>query len=100
MTLPAMIEDRVERFELLIGSSQSHPKKLSLISYKNVLSMTFSSTMDDNSVEQFMLSFLADRGIDITVSCNETPAPERAKKSKKSQPEGGECPCDTADTAG
>jgi len=100
MTLPPMIEDRVERFELLIGSSYSHPKKLSLISYKNVLSLTFSSTMDDNSMEQFMLSFLADRGIDITVSCNETPAPERAKKSKPRQPEGGEAVCDTADTAG
>ena len=100
MTLPPMIEDRVERFELLIGSSYSHPKKLSLISYQNVLSLTFSSTMDDNSVEQFMLSFLADRGIPVTVSCNETPAPERVKKQKKQPPEGGDDACATADTAG
>lgn len=100
MTLPPMIEDRVERFELLIGSSYSHPKKLSLISYQNVLSLTFSSTMDDNSVEQFMLSFLADRGIPVTVSCNETPAPERVKKQKNQPPEGGDDACAAADTAG
>ena len=83
ITLPDTISERVERFEALIGGSQTHVKKTSLCSYKNNIVLTFSSTVDDNSLEQYMLSYLAKCGIDVTVSSNETPAPVKEKKPKK-----------------
>ncbi|MBE6611448.1 MAG: hypothetical protein E7632_03045 [Ruminococcaceae bacterium] len=81
--LPPMIEDRVERFELLIGASESHPKKMTIISYQNQAALAFSSTIEDNSVEQFMLSYLSEAGLTVTVSSNDTPAPAKVKKPKK-----------------
>lgn len=80
--LPEVISDRVERFEVLIGGSQTHPKKTSLCSYKNNLVLMFSSTIDDNSFEQFLLSFLVKEGVEVTVSSNETPAPREPEKVK------------------
>ncbi len=75
--LPSMIEDNVERFELVIGASESHPKKVALCSFGNQLSLIFSSTIEDNSLERFMIGFLAEQGIGISVSSNETPEPKR-----------------------
>ena len=83
ITLPDMISDRVDRIEVLIGGSQTHVKKTSLCSYKNNIVLTFSSTVDNNSIEQYMLSYLAKCGIDIVVSSNETPAPVKQQKPKK-----------------
>ncbi len=81
--LPEMIADRVEHFEILIGGSSTHPKKTSLCTYKNELVITFTSTVDDNSMEQFLLSLLTKQGVDITVSSNETPPPPKPVKRKK-----------------
>ena len=81
--LPEAIAHRVERFEVLIGGSSTHPKKTSLCSYKNELVITFTSTVDDNSMEQFLLSLLTKQGIEVTVSSNETlPPPKPPKKDK------------------
>ncbi len=81
--LPSVISNYVERFEVLIGGSSTHPKKTSLCSYGNNLVLMFSSTIDDNSFEQFLLSYLVKEGIDVTVSSNETPKPPKMKKEKK-----------------
>ncbi len=80
--LPDVISDRVERFEVIIGGSQTHPKKTALCSYKNNLALAFSSTVDDNSFEQFLLSYLVKEGIDVTVSSNETSEPIREKPAR------------------
>lgn len=82
ITLPSMISERVERFDVIIGGSESHVKKASLCSYNNSTVLTFSSTVDDNSLEQYMLSHLAAEGLDITVCSNETPEPKKVKREK------------------
>lgn len=81
--LPDVISDYVERFEVLIGGSQTHPKKTSLCSYENNIVLMFSSTIDDNSFEQFLLSYLVKEGIEVVVSSNETPAPRESEKTKE-----------------
>ena len=81
INLPENISDKVERFEMMIGGSHTHPKKASLISYKDELVLMFSSTIDDNSLERYLVSFLSERGIDITISSNETP-PEALSKEQ------------------
>ncbi len=83
--LPEIISDKVERFEVMIGGSHTHPKKASMCSYGNKLVLMFSSTVDDNSLEQFLISFLTKRGIDVTVSSNETPAPVKPPKPSKEE---------------
>lgn len=86
ITLPSVIADRVERFEAFIGGSETHVKKASLCSYGDNLTLSLSSTVDDNSLEQFLLSYLSSQGAQIIVSSNET-APfskeERIKLSKQ-----------------
>ncbi len=83
ITLPPMLSGRVERFEVIIGASDTHVKKVALCSYENNLALTFSSTVDSNSLEQFMLSHLAKEGVEVVISSNETPAPIRDKTAKK-----------------
>jgi len=83
--LPEAIADRVDSIEAVIGGSDTHPKKATLCSYKNKLVLMFSSTVDDNSLEQFMLSFLSKQGIDITVSSSETPRPPKLTKQEKAE---------------
>lgn len=51
-----------------------------MCSYKNNLVLMFSSTIDDNSIEQFLVSFLTKKGIEVTVSSNETPAHVKSRK--------------------
>ena len=87
ITLPTIVADRVERFEAYIGGSETHVKKASLCSYGDNLTLAFSSTVDDNSLEQFLLSYLASQGIEITVSSNETSPPAKKSKAKPSKEE-------------
>ena len=83
--LPLVIADKIDHIEILIGASQTHPKKLGVISCGNTLAMSFTSTIDDNSVEQFMLAFLAERGIPVTVSSNERTLAEHKKAKSADQ---------------
>ncbi len=83
ITLPPMLSGMVERFEVIIGASDTHVKKVSLCSYENSLALTFSSTVDSNSLEQFMLSHLAREGVEVVISSNETSAPVRDGAAKK-----------------
>lgn len=80
MQFPEAIADNLDRFEVILGSSRTHPKKIGLCSYKNQLVLSFSSTIDDNSLERFLVMWLTAKGVDVTISSNETPAPAEKKK--------------------
>ena len=87
ITLPEVISERVERFEVFIGGSETHTKKASLCSYGDNLTLSFSSTVDDNSLEQFLLSYLSAQGIQIILSSNETMQPKKDHRKKLSKEE-------------
>ncbi len=93
LTLPEAIADRVERMEMLLGGSRTHPKKVSLCSYGNTLAISFSSTTGDNSLERFFAKEITSQGIGVTLVSNETPPPEKIRKRKKGKD------CDTAKTS-
>ncbi len=82
LSLPDNVSGNVERFEVMIGGSETHPKKLSLCTYENNLSLIFTSTVDDNSLEQFFVSYLTEQSINVSISSNET-MPGKKKKEKK-----------------
>ncbi|MCI8388660.1 MAG: hypothetical protein HFE63_09370 [Clostridiales bacterium] len=82
MQLPEAIAGKLRRFEMLLGASRTHPKKISMCSYNNELALSFSSTIDDNSLERFMIMQLVERGIDVSIVSNETPEPEKVKNIK------------------
>jgi NRPS condensation-like uncharacterized protein len=69
--LPDAIADKVSRFEVTLCGSRTHPKKVSLCSYKNNLALSFASTVDDNSLERFIVRWLVSKGIDVSISSNE-----------------------------
>ncbi len=81
--LPENISGMVDKFEVIIGGSHTHPKKASLCSFENKLVLAFSSTIDDNSLERYLFSFLVKQGVKITVSSNETPPPAKATRKQK-----------------
>lgn len=83
--LPEVISQKVERFEVMIGGSHTHAKKASMCSYGNKLVLMFSSTIDDNSLEQHLVSFLTKKGIEAVISSNETPAPVKPPKMSKEE---------------
>ena len=97
LKLPDAIADRVERMEMLLGGSRTHPKKVSLCSYGNTLAISFSSTIDDNSLERFFAKFLSEHGVEITLVSNDTESPAKPVKIKKKRK--GETSCDTVGTA-
>lgn len=80
--LPEVVSGRVDRFEALIGGSDTHPKKTAMCSYNNKLVLMFSSTVDDNSLEQFLISCLTKQGVEVTISGNETPRPQKDHPNK------------------
>ena len=69
----------------MIGGSHTHAKKASVCSYGNKLVLMFSSTIDDNSLEQYLVSFLTKKGIEAVISSNETPAPVKPPKMSKEE---------------
>ncbi len=83
LILPEAIADKVERFDLLLGSSDTHPKKVSVCSFGNTLSLSFTSTVDSSALEKFMITSLVSLGIDATLISNDVPAPPREKKPPK-----------------
>ncbi len=83
VVLPEQLSGLVEHLEIILGGSRTHPKKCGLISSGDVMALSFSSTIFDNSVERFFVKFLCERGIEITAVSNETPPPAKPKKEKK-----------------
>ena len=81
--LPDAVAGRLRRFEMLLGASRTHPKKVSVCSYKNELALSFSSTIDDNELERCFVKLLVDRGVDISISSNETPEPQKPQKKQR-----------------
>lgn len=93
LKLPDEICDKVERMEMLLGGSRTHPKKVSLCSYGSTLALSFSSTIDDNSFERFVTKYLSEQGVEVVLVSNETQPPTKTKKKEK------KVSCDTANTA-
>lgn len=81
--VPDSVASKLRRFEMLLGGSRTHPKKISMCSYENELAICFSSTIDENSLERFFIRQLTERGVEVIISSNETPEPEKPPKEKK-----------------
>lgn len=85
MQFPETAADKLRRFEMLLGGSRTHPKKATLCSYRNEMALTFTSTIDDNSLERFLIRFLVSNGIEVTITSNETPEPPFENKSERAE---------------
>lgn len=83
MSFPEPAGERIRRFEMLLGGSRTHPKKATLCSYKNEMALTFTSTVDDNSLERFLIRQLVSEGIEVTITSNETPEPDTAEEKSR-----------------
>lgn len=62
---------------------EDSPKKATLCSYKNEMALTFTSTVDDNSLERFLIRQLVSEGIEVTITSNETPEPDTAEEKSR-----------------
>lgn len=69
--LPSDIAAFVERFDVLVSTSQIKPVKVGVASFKDQLSVTFTSAIYDTAIEQYFFSFLASKGLDVQIVNNE-----------------------------
>lgn len=69
--LPEEMQPFFKRFEVILPATPSQPIKLGLVSYGDVLACSFSSRIEETDIQRFFLRFLQERGVEITVGCNE-----------------------------
>lgn len=71
IVLPAELENFVEEFRVMIPVTPHQPVRCSVCSFKNKLVISFTSSLEETDIQRFFLRFLREKGIEITISCNE-----------------------------
>lgn len=65
------IDDFVKDMEIILSPSFSNPVKTLNFSYKDFFYLNFTSLIEDTDIIRFIVRFLADQGLDISIYTNE-----------------------------
>jgi NRPS condensation-like uncharacterized protein len=68
ITVPEEMEEHIESFGFVLPPSQGMKKCCSVIGFKNELSVTISSVVEDRELERLYFTMIAGRGIPVTVA--------------------------------
>jgi NRPS condensation-like uncharacterized protein len=68
--LPESIASMVERFDFLIGAPKQNAYNCAVISFKDTISISFSSIISENIVLKKFVDFLISHGIDVKIEAN------------------------------
>jgi len=68
--LPKSMAEMVERFDFLIGAPKENAFNCAVISYKDTISVSFSSIISENIVPKNIVDFLVKHGINVKVESN------------------------------
>lgn len=69
--LPKDMENYIDRYQFIIGTSTDCPKAMSAISYKNTVTINFVSLMIDSDIEMYFFNTLKKDGLKIEIETNE-----------------------------
>lgn len=67
LELPEAIRDKVERFDTMGGNLRCYPIECGVISYRDILTVSFSRAIDQPAVENRFFETLAGQGIAVTL---------------------------------
>lgn len=70
MTLPEEMSDLVERFDFLIGAPKENAYNCAVVSYNDILSISFTSIIIQNIVLEKFVHFFVENGIEVKVESN------------------------------
>lgn len=68
--VPREYQKYIERFQFVLEVTKELPVKIGVITYNNELELTFTSKLYECKIEKFILDFLKDRGLKITIESN------------------------------
>ncbi|MFO7636312.1 MAG: hypothetical protein R6W96_03285 [Clostridia bacterium] len=69
-TLPDYMEDFVERFDAVLGRPQKNSINSGVMSYRDTISITFSSVILENTILKAYIDFLTSHEVDVKVETN------------------------------
>lgn len=70
MALPEGMSNKIERFDFVLGAPKQNAMNSSAISFKDTLSISFTSIIFENSILKEFVDFLVDNGIEVCVETN------------------------------
>ena len=62
--------DYIERFQAILSMSKGQNMKMTVLSFKDTLTLTFSACIKNNSIQKTFFRKLTEDGIDVTVETN------------------------------
>ncbi|MCM0647233.1 hypothetical protein NBE98_02445 [Clostridium swellfunianum] len=68
--LPKAMADMVERFDFLIGAPKQNAFNCAVISFKDTISISFSSIIGENTVPKKFVDFLVGKGLKVNIEAN------------------------------
>lgn len=70
MKLSDEMKEHVERFDVLMGQPFSSRTNCAIVSYEDILSISFASAIKETDVERFFFRKLVEEGIEVTIETN------------------------------
>ncbi len=68
--LPPQMQDHVERFDVLMGQPFSARTNCAIISYQNILTVNFTSSIKETDIERYFFTKLIKDGIPVKIETN------------------------------
>lgn len=68
--LPEEMASHVERFDVMLGAPRLNRVNCAVCSYRDILSVCFSSTIKETEVERAFFTFLVRQGLHVTIESN------------------------------
>lgn len=70
MVLPECMQDMVERFDFVNGAPRQSAMNCAVVSYKDTASISFTSTISENTILKEFVSFLVEHSVEVNVETN------------------------------
>ena len=62
--------DYIERFQAVLSMSKGQNIKMTVISFKDTMTLTFSSRLQERDIQRLFFRKLSEDGVDVTVETN------------------------------
>lgn len=68
--LPESMSGKVDRFDFVLGAPKQNTMNCSVISFKNTVSISFTTIIEENTVLKEFVDFLVENGVEVSVETN------------------------------
>lgn len=70
VTVPKGIEEQIDHFEFMLGSTKKNMLNCGAVTFGNILNVTFSCVSETTNVQRHFFKFLSEQGITIRIQSN------------------------------